>query len=273
MPGRNLGRQLAKKRPIEFQARDLTILQMLKKAKVLTTGDFVPIVFNSVEVARRRLLKLMGEKYIAGYAEALHEETRHVLDRLGMVALQEAGHFDGNPRSAPKTLAGPGVHHLLLVRFWSRVIAECHAAEELVLHRFSFEWEEASGHLSTTTRFRPDAVLVVEDDEEEHVYLVEVDTGTESPGVVRAKFDTFARMQAAGMEVYGEVPTGMLVLTSSYRRLVGLARGGVGPVPIFGRVFSHRDEGVVLSSGWYRLRDLEGGGQAVTGSVVRRRAV
>ncbi len=244
---------------------------MLKKAKLLTTGDFVPFAFESKPVARRRLLKLVGEKYIAGYADALHEETRHVLDRRGMIALQEAGHFDGAPRSAPKTPPISAVHHLTLVRFWSRVIAECRDVPELVLHRFSFEWEEASGHLSTITRFRPDGILVVEDDEEEHVYLVEVDTGTESPGVVRAKFETFARLQAAGMEVYGEVPTGMLVLTTSYRRLVGLARGGLGPVPVFGRVFNHREEGSVLSSGWYRLQDLEGGGPTSTGSVVRRR--
>lgn len=271
MAGRSLGRQSPKKRPTDFQPRDLVILQMLKKAKVLTTGDFVPFVFNTFPVARRRLLKLVGERYIAAYAPALHEETRYMLDRRGMIALQEEGKFDGELRSAPKNPPTASDHHLMLVRLWSRIIAECRDVPELVLHRFSFEWEEAAGHLSTITRFRPDAVLVVEDDEDEHVYLIEVDTGTESPGVVRAKFETFARMQAASMEVYGEVPTGMLILTPSHRRLIGLARGGLGSERVFGRVFDHREEGAVLSAGWCRLRDLVDGRPAVTGAVVRRR--
>lgn len=272
MGGRKLGRQQVDVRPTEIQDRDFTVFRMLKKAKVLTTGDFIPLVFPSPPIARRRLLKLVGSGYLAAYTEALHEETRYVLDRRGMIALQEIGEFEGQPRSAPKKLSGTSQHHLMLVRFWSRVVAECHASEDLVLHRFSFEWEVQEEHLPTLTRFRPDAVLVVEDDEDERVYLVEVDTGSESPTVVKAKADVFNRLQATAMPVYGEVATGMLVLTTSYRRLLSLARGGVGSSPIFGRVFETREEGLVLANGWFRLRDLEAG-TPVMGAVVRLREV
>lgn len=273
MGGRTLGRQQARRRPTELQDRDVDILRMLKKAKVLTTGDFIPMIFSSLTVARRRLQKLVGQGYIAAYAEALHEETRYVLDRRGMVELIESGQFEGKARSAPKAFSGPSTHHLMLVRFWSRVIGECHLSEDLVLHGFKFEWEVHAAHLPTVTRFRPDALLVVEDDHREHAYLVEVDTGTESPSVVRAKFDHFTRLHAARMEMYGEVPTGMLVLTSSYRRLTWLAKGGIGGAPIFGKVFDHRAEGGVLSSGWYRLSDIAAGEGAVTGAVVERRGM
>jgi hypothetical protein len=273
MRGRTLGRQQAKKRPTDLQERDFTVLRMLKKARLLTTGDFVPLVFPSLPVARRRLLKLVGSGYVAAYTEALHEETRYVLDRRGMVALQELGEFEGQPRSAPKNLPSRGEHHLLLVRFWSRVVAECHSSEDLVLHRFAFEWELHDEHLPTTTRFRPDALLIVEDDEDERVYLVEVDTGTESTSVVRAKFDLFARLQATGMPIYGEMPRGMLILTTTQRRLNALSRASGDEAALFGRVMELREEGRVLSLGWCRLRDLRSGGEVTTGSVVRRRGV
>lgn len=271
MPPRDLGRQRPPKRPTELQERDYSIFRMLKKAKILTTGDFVPLVFDSLPTARRRLYKLVGSGYVAAYTVALHEETRYMLDRRGMVALQEIDEFDAPPRSAPKKIVGASEHHLMLVRFWSRVVAECHAAEDLLLRRFSFEWELQEDHLPTVTRSRPDAIMVVEDDEDHRVYLVEMDTGTESPTVVRSKFDVFARVSSAGMPMYGEVPKGLLVLTISQRRLVAFARGGIGAAALFGRVFEAREEGFVLSNDWYRLRDLEAGGAALAGAVVRRR--
>lgn len=270
MPGgRRLGRQeLGKKKP-ELQDRDLFLFRALHKAKVLTTGDLVPLVFPSLPIARRRLRHLVAGRYIAGFVEALHDETRYVLDRRGMVELVEADDLDLTPRSAPRELRGPGEHRLTLVRLWSRVVEGCHSSGGLELLRWSFEWEfEEQGR-----SYLPDALFVLDNGETERVFAVEVDQGTESPSYVeKHKFQVFARLQAAEEEVQGEVLDAMLVVVPSDRRLRSLARAlGESRLPIIGRVFSRGEEGEpVLGRAWYHLGELAAGRELVVAPMKGR---
>lgn len=260
MPGgRTLGRQLRAGHRPELQERDLTVFRMLAKARVLTSADFVPTLFPSLPVARRRLRKLTAGKYIAGYVPALHQETRYVLDRKGMIALVEIDEADIEPRSAPKNLRGPGEHRLTLVRFWSRVVHECHEAEHLELRRFAFEWEMFPFELGTVLPFKPDAVLQLEESGEDKCFLIEVDQGTESPSYfAKNKIEVFSRLYAAQMPIAGEVPTAMLVTVPTQRRMNSLARAMPDTmVPMYARVFTTTEDEIALVGGWKSLYELK----------------
>jgi hypothetical protein len=280
MAGRGLGKQSGNSRAgraADLQERDLALFEALRKAKVLTVSDIVPLYFPSVAMARRRLKKLMDSGYLAGYCNALHEETRYVLDRKGQIALFEDLGLDERPRSAPAEYSGPGDHHLMNVRFWSRVVAECELSRGVRLVRYQFEWELDQAHLPTILKYRPDAVLTIEDVERRRSFVVEIDTGTEGPQyVAENKIAFFARMHAARMEIAGVVPDGMLIVAKSVKRLAALGRQAVDiGGPVFGRVLDLKAEPVnyALTSGWYRLADLgEREVEAQSGAVVRVRA-
>ena len=255
MGGRVLGKQKTSGKRPDLQDRDLLVFRMLYKARVLTTGDFVPLAFPSLPVARRRLRKLTAAKYIAAYVESLHDETRYVLDRRGLVELAEEDDLDVSPRSAPKKLKGAGEHRLTLVRFWSRLVYECHTSPDIGLVRFQFEWEMAPEHLNTLVRFRPDATAVLDDGYSEQMFLVEADRSTESPShLAKHKFAIFARAQAAQVPLFGGIPAGMLVLVDKERRLRSLSRAlGSSRAPIFGQVFTRESEDPILGKTWHHL--------------------
>jgi len=257
MGGRRRGRQTYKvpRLPV-IQKRDLFLFRIINKTKVVTTKDLIPLVFPSLTIARKRLRKLVIGKYIAGYAPILHDETRYVLDRRGYIALIEAYNMDMSVKSAPRSLKGPGEHHLGLVRFWSRLVYECHQPNDITLKNFNFEWELAPGHLHTVIRSRPDAIFTLAKNGQLHKFFVEFDCGTESPRyIATTKFSPFARTIAGGGRTS---PAHMLVLVEEKRRLRALARVlGTLRAPILGRIFSRENEGdLLLKNTWFTLGNL-----------------
>jgi len=240
-----------------LQKRDLFLFRVLLKAKITTPRDLVPLVFPSIPTARRRLRKLVSGRYIAGYVPVLHNETRYVIDRLGIKALMHADHKKIPIKPAPRKLEGLGEHHLGLVRFWSKLVLECYQSSEVSLKSFQFEWELAPSHLHTITSVRPDAIFMLAKSNQVHKFSVELDRGTESPRyVATTKFESFARRVAGRRKTESHH---MLLLVEEEKRLRALTRA-LGPLraPILGRIFSRGNEGnPLLGSSWYRLENLD----------------
>ena len=257
MAGRRLGRQEFKKRQPEIQERDLDVFNAIQKARAVTSASLVPLLFPSIPVARRRLRKLASDSYLVGFAPALHTETQYVLDRRAVDELRDAG-VEVNHRQPPRNFQGYGAHHDGLVRFWSDVAHACHVHPDYELLRWDFEWELADGHLNTVTKFRPDALFVVDDGTAEHVFFVEYDRDTTARYLPR-KLELFERIYAARAEIFGESATGVLIVTENERRLDRLLDALKGSTaPVFGRVIGSEGGEQVLDEGWKQPAVNEG---------------
>lgn len=214
-------------------------------------------MFPSIPVARRRLRKLVSAKYIAGYMQAFHDETRYMIDRLAINLLSEIDEKTIRVKNPPRKLIEPGEHHLGLVRFWTKLVLECHKSSDISIERFKFEWELAPNHLNTIIRTRPDASFKLIKNDQLHKFSVEFDRGTESPSyVMTTKFEPFAR-KMAGRRRYAE-PHHMILLVEDRKRLRALARA-LSPLqgPILGRIFLRDNEGdPLLENTWSWLGNL-----------------
>lgn len=246
---RRLGTMPRKLRPVAFTPRDTFVCRALAKARVMRTSDFVPLVFPSLPIARRRLLKLMDAGVVVGVVHMLHEDTRW---QLGAKARELLGSDDHAPR--PRSLrqlgeAGGG-HHFALVRFWALLAHACFTSSTVKLRRFRFEWEAEGDHVNTTSAPRPDARFTLEVGGVVRTFWLEIDCGTESvPYVVREKVSVFERVSSAS-----SAPETLLLTVPTATRLAAIA-GAVPSLaaPALATVFTASATTLSLTIGWTRL--------------------
>jgi hypothetical protein len=243
----------------ELSARDRLAFRCLLRARVMRTGDFVPLVFPSLPIARRRLRKLHDAGFVVAFIEQLHLDTRWVLDTKGYEAL--AGRDPDAPvQRAVRDLAPLRDHHAMLVRFWVLLVRACHDSPTTSLERFSFEWELATPP-GTGTRglYLPDAVVSLKTGDKTNHLVVEADTGTENPSyVAKHKITVFGSLLRARKSVHGHVPDRQLILAPSERRLRSIARAA-RQLPldgVYGRILAADDTEFSLNDGWQPLARL-----------------
>ena len=243
---------------VELQHRDRFAFKMLMKARVLQTGDFVPLAFPSRSVAVRRLRKLHDAGFVACYVEQLHIDNRWMLDQRGWEVL--AGK-DGDIvpiRRAPQSIEALKPHRATLVRLWSLLAHACHSAADRRLRRFTFEWELPKEVFSVGGAYRPDAVVVMEHAGSQESLLIEVDTGSEAPSyVLKRKFDVFETLRATRTPVAGVVPDLLLVLVPLERRRRSLARALRKPYEhILTAVFDQSATKPCLEKDWMSINEV-----------------
>lgn len=239
-------------REVVLSKRDALVLRCLQKARVMRTSDFVPLVFPSIPIARRRLRKLMDAGYLACYVEDLHADNRWALDRGGYRELLG----DDIDKRAPSRLPRSGSHHFTTVRFWVLLARASFVRADLSLIRFSFEWELPTAGIDTLTRHRPDAVFAVGTPAGPVQCFLEVDRGSETASYVgRSKVETFARLRAGRVPVHAVVADRLIVTAPSARRLGSIARKAPSAGDwAWGLVIA--PEATDLSAGWFQLNRL-----------------
>lgn len=163
----------------------------------------------------------------------------------------------------PKSVEGLrrfGPHHYTLVRAYALTIAACAAQADLRLVRWRFEWELIDAFAALPQR--PDALCTVADAAgREWTYWIEVDTsGTENPSFVRrTKFVPFARRLAVREPIAGVLPSAMLALARTERRIRSLGRAGAVDAPIFLCPFTEACTSLSFTRGWTRLTEAAQG--------------
>jgi hypothetical protein len=193
-----MGRQSRRERRagvnVSITSRDEALLRALARFRIAHSSDLGRLFFpgRNRDVLAARLRRL----YDARFLEV------HVLDRAAenIYSLGPAGKEwlkgRGIPiRSAPRP---PWLHHLGIVRIWSKVAAATRLLEGARLVRFSSEWELREGEDRQHFGIVPDSLIEVVRDQRRIRMALEVDCGTESTDVLREKFRRYDALGAGG---------------------------------------------------------------------------
>mgnify|MGYP000916873223 CR=1 FL=1 len=233
-------------------ARDIEILESLAWAGVLSTGQIHRLHFQARRRAQRRLRELFDHGLVRAHlqGDALERENVYTLSPQGLDLLVEHGAFpDGAP--ALVHVPAPGkLRHALLARHVFVELRRAHLDGALVLDDFRFEGELAREPSFRTLGIIPDALALVRPSSHPETWAIEVDAGTETTTVLRAKFDKYARAFAAGMGLFSSPTLSLVVLAPRAGRLQTLATiasaAGLGART---RVVLYKDFGPSLGAG------------------------
>lgn len=206
-------------------ARDLEILASLAWAGVLSTAQLLRLHFRARRRAQRRLRELFDHGLVRAHlqSDALERENIYTLAPEGLDLLIERGAF---PDGAPPLVRVPApgkLRHALLARQVFVELRRAHLDGMLALDDFRFEGELTREPSFRTHALIPDALALVRVDARPETWAIEVDAGTETTTVLRAKFDKYARAFAAAQGLFSSPALSLVVLAPRAGRQQTLA--------------------------------------------------
>ena len=205
--------------------RDLEILADLAWAGVLSTGQLLALHFRARRRAQRRLRELFDHGLIRAHlqGEALERENVYTLSPQGLELLVERGAFPDGPPPLGRVPAPGKLRHALLARQVFVTLRRAHLSGALTLDDFRFEGELAREPSFRAHALIPDALALVRVDARSETWAIEVDAGTETTTVLRAKFDKYARAFAAAQGLFASPALSLVVLAPRTGRAQTLA--------------------------------------------------
>lgn len=206
-------------------ARDIEILESLAWAGVLSTAQILRLHFRARRRAQRRLRELFDHGLVRAHlqGDALERENIYTLSPQGLDLLVERGAF---PDGAPPLVRAPApgkLRHTLLARHVFVELRRAHLDGALALDDFRFEGELAREPSFRVNGIIPDGLALVRVGGRAETWAVEVDAGTETTTVLRAKFDKYARAFATGAGLFASPALSLVVLAPRAGRLQTLA--------------------------------------------------
>lgn len=239
--------------PLQLTDRDLEILRALNRYRYLRTSQIRRLLFASasLQATRRRLQKLSHPTYrylgkIAGAAQvaADHAETAYYLERGGasLLSIYEEK-IVPYPRSHPGRVGHMFLEHALALsefRLTLELALAGHQHAELKRFVSEHELKEGGPHRHTKQAFRlfhqfphphrpapyvvfPDGLFILSGlgrlIGRQRLYVVEIDRGSESLGVIRDKVIGYRLFAAAGTyRKFGDFPDFRLLIQATGER-------------------------------------------------------
>ncbi len=202
-------------------ARDIEILESLAWAGLLSTTQILRLHFRARRRAQRRLRELFDHGLVRAHlqGDALERENVYTLSPQGLDLLVERGAF---PDGAPSLVRAPApgkLRHTLLVRHVFVELRRAHLDGALTLDDFRFEGELTREPTFHAHGIIPDGLALVRLGAPAETWAIEVDAGTETTTVLRAKFDKYARAFAAQAGLFASPALSLLVLAPRAGRL------------------------------------------------------
>ena len=172
--------------------RDLRILEFLYEHRVFSIDQLSQMFFNSIKIARRRMLILYELGLVDRFELPLvrNSPNHYVLDHLGArivaahrgISFLELRWHKEDDEALPFQGA---FHHLIETNeFFVRLIAACRRNAR---HRVNTWWGEKHCASAWNEEVHPDGYAVLEGPYERMEFFFELDRGTESPSRLRAK--------------------------------------------------------------------------------------
>jgi hypothetical protein len=227
-------------RGLRLQGRDVDILVALAKMWLLRTSDLGRLFFEATGTCQKRLRKLYDAGLVRAVVTDLAEENRYAITRFGYAFLERAADGLALPTyRPPPRVEGRSILHLDLLNRYRVALAVGAVRNAARLDVFRPEWELRSEN--PESKIVPDAVCRLSTKEGRLWELcIEVDTGSEAPGVVTRKLARYAEQLREGPVFEMKRPF-ILLVTATERRARTLARaaqrdgqGGqiaLGPIP------------------------------------------
>lgn len=204
-------------------ARDVAILESLAWAGVLSTSQLERLHFRARRRAQRRLRELFDHGLLRAHLQggALERENVYTLSPLGLDLLVERGSFpEGSPPLA-RTPAPGKLRHTLLTRDVFVALRLAHEVGALMLDDFRFDGELAREPDLRARGIIPDGLALLRIADRPETWAIEVDAGTETTTVLRAKFARYAAAFASRSGLFASLS--LVVLAPRAGRLQTLA--------------------------------------------------
>jgi hypothetical protein len=224
----------------ELTERDRAVVAMLAAVKLATGNQLRRVTLgddseSAQRAARRQLQRLVRWRVIARLERRLgglgrgSDAWTYALDVTGQ-RLVAKGHVH-----RPKLPGRPmWAHALLGAEVYTR-LAEVVSDSDRDVRCWQGEpecWRDFRGGLGERLRLKPDAFVVVTGPDYEDVAFVEIDTGSQSRTVIRAKLAAYRRYAATGLEQGaqgGVFPLTVFITTTPERH--GLLVDLIGELP------------------------------------------
>ncbi len=171
--------------------RDEALLRALARFRIARTDDLTGLFFRGVrrDTASTRLRKLHDAGLIEARSGGLNEPNVYQLGPEGRSWAEDRTLAVGLPPAAP------AIHHLAIVRLWSKLAAVLAADDTFRLRRFEADWELRARLAGSGAPIVPDAAIeIVSRTPRSHPDVriaLEVDLTTERPGVLRRKLEAY----------------------------------------------------------------------------------
>lgn len=203
--------------------RDVAILGSLAWAGVLSTAQLQHLHFVARRRAQRRLRTLFDHGLVRAHLQggALERENVYTLSPQGLDLLVEHGAFPDGPPPLARAPASGKLRHTLLVRDVFVALHRAHQDGALALDDFRFDGDLAREPDLKARGIIPDGLALVRVAGRPERWAIEVDAGTETTTVLRAKFDKYARAFASGVGLFASLS--LVVLAPREGRLRTLA--------------------------------------------------
>lgn len=191
--------------------RDRAILTTLRRVRLATGHQLERLHFTDTSVRqRRRVLAALTEQgliarlpRIVGGVRAGSSGYLFTLDVAGQRLTDQSGPARGHRVQRPWTPGVPFIAHTLLVTELYVRLVEAERTGAVKLRGFDTEpacWRTFSGRGGGRATLKPDAYLELELGDDADYWFVEVDRGTESPGTLARKAETYRAYWSSGRE-------------------------------------------------------------------------
>lgn len=215
----------------ELTPRDREVVAMLATVKLATGSQLrratvADTSAAAARAARRQLARLVDWRVVARLERRLgglgrgSDAWTYALDVNGQRLIRREGARRPHlPRPAMWMHALVGAEAYTLLR-------EAIRGTDRSLRLWQGEpacWREFAGALGETVRLKPDGFVIVAGPDYEDVCFLEIDTGSQSRNVIRAKLSAYRRYAATGQEQKaqdGVFPLTVFVTTSEARHAV-----------------------------------------------------
>lgn len=216
--------------------RDKEIIRLLARVRVLTGTQLERLAFHCYSTdnqshIRRRVLKRLADLDLVATLErrigGVRAGSAGLVYALGRVGQRMADMLNGatsNDRTrAPRTPGTLFLRHALAVSEAFTSMVEISRGSNVRVRSFLAEphswWPDGTGGL-----LRPDALVIVEDEQYEATAWLEIDQGTESLGRIRSKIAAYEAFALTGREGANGVLPHVLFAASDETRADAISR-------------------------------------------------
>jgi hypothetical protein len=198
----------------------MLLLEALLRFRLARTSDLSRVAFSGVRLttASLRLRRLFDAGFVDVRAGDRSEENVYSLGPVGRRWAEAQGLAVG------RVPHGSVSHHLAIVRAWSSLAAELGRHEGVELERAHADWDLREELGSVGLAVVPDLLLVLRFGDRSLAVAVEVDLGTESLAVLRAKIAAYAELDRRRGGLFGYRGFAFAVAVGTTGRLAGVRR-------------------------------------------------
>lgn len=207
--------------------RDARILYVIGTCGIVRTADITRFFFGTRATANDRLRKLYCAALVDVHVPDLSADNHYTLTALGRDRATEAFDLEPGALQVVKKLPAKLGHRLAVTEARLAVALACERSSTYALAGFETDADLARERHAALLDLIPDARIRVRTraTDEEHVFFLEVDLGTEAvTWLVRRKLAVYARHALTGTALYGVRDPLIVLAVEGLRRARNVAR-------------------------------------------------